>query len=100
MPSALGVVGLLAGTAISMLLKPSVPKPPSPAPIPKPPALAPAPVAHEAPKAEPTISPADSQGAAKDQEAQRKRLAAKAFQAPVLGVVDDGSLNVKKLLGE
>lgn len=102
MPAALPFVALLAGPVISSLLAPKAPKAPSPAPIPPAPQAAPLPIAPPAPIAAPTISPADAQGAVKDTETQRQRIAAQAFQTPnVLGAnTDNSSVNIKQLLGE
>ena len=100
MPEAFPVVAMLAGPVIGSLLSPKAPKAPSPAPIPKTPSPAPQPATPPPPTPEPTISPADAQGAVKDSEAQRKRIAAQALQAPVLGQEDNGAVSIKKLLGE
>lgn len=101
MPEALPFMAMIAGPVVSSLLAPKPPKAPSPAPIPPAPKAAPLPVAPAAPVAAPTISPEDAQGAVKDGAVQRQRIATQAFQAPspVLGQSDDGTVNIKKLLG-
>lgn len=102
MPEALPFMAMIAGPVVSSLLAPKPPKAPSPAPAPPPPKAAPIPAAPAAPIAAPTISPADAQGAVKDDAAQRQRIATAAFQTPtpVLGQTDDSTVNVKKLLGD